>query len=910
MTVNRTSLCVIFLSVTNQTIGLVTGVIPFSVTSLGQTFLITTVVGKFFQIYDANTLHLLFVSSPETSSPITAIYSHFHHVFASWGRSVGIFKRGALVSTIVLPLSESDSSHVRDLLVFGQHLCIATEKTVYVYQLDIKSPAETKLYTSYSVPNIYGEISRLCHLPTYLNKIVLCTARSMLLFNVRTSKLIFASEEFDSPIVAVEPSPVLDTVAVATEEGLIHIYNIKQIRTLFSLSVGERISSLSFRTDGTPFLGVGTRSGDLFFYDLNTKKRAHTIRNAHSETTGGVTKLSFLNGQSIVVSCGADNLLQEFVFDPAITTTANPKSSIAISTPPRILRSRGGHSQPPSFIIFTDEEAHFILSASQDQSLWNFSLRKDSQNYEFSQRVSATANGKRVAGATGKKKHSLQDKFPEITAIDYQMNKQNQWDNILTAHKNQTFARTWSASRGIVGSHMLQTIDGGLVKSVSISGCGNFGIVGSSNGSVAVYNLQSGILRKRFPRIHTQAVTGVSIDSLNTVLVTCSLDGTMAFTNFQTGELTKRLELGSSAISLKLHRKCNLAAVSLDDLSIHVIDVTTRNCVRQLYGHSNAITSFDFSPDGRWIVSASLDHTLRTWDLPSSGCIDAVKVASSITCVQLSPNGEWLATSHVQGIGIQLWTLKSQFQKVSTRHINDDEIQTLNMPNVAGEGGATILEGAFGKEENDDEDSVRDFTSVTQLSKDLLTLSLLPKSKLNILSNLETIRERNKPNVPPKSPEKAPFFLGQMLEKSEKQEDKPEKHFCVKLASQASGDSPFTAFLRERDFDRFIDHLKGLSPSLTDLEIRSLQSYEPFTEMISFIDAITHHLKKKQDYELLQAWMSMFLKVHGDVLLQNKENTEIAHSLVAWANEEQGLFTKIDVLVKYCSGVINYIRTG
>jgi len=35
-----------------------------------------------------------------------------------------------------------------------------------------------------------------------------------------------------------------------------------------------------------------------------------------------------------------------------------------------------------------------------------------------------------------------------------------------------------------------------------------------------------------------------------------------------------------------------------------------------------------FSPDGRWVVTGSLDSTLRVWDLPSAHMIDWCRVPS------------------------------------------------------------------------------------------------------------------------------------------------------------------------------------------------------------------------------------------------------------------------------------------
>ncbi|MBQ5551397.1 MAG: hypothetical protein IIT32_10065, partial [Bacteroidales bacterium] len=36
-----------------------------------------------------------------------------------------------------------------------------------------------------------------------------------------------------------------------------------------------------------------------------------------------------------------------------------------------------------------------------------------------------------------------------------------------------------------------------------------------------------------------------------------------------------------------------------------------------LYGHTGCVASASFSPDGRYIVSASFDETVRIWNFPS-----------------------------------------------------------------------------------------------------------------------------------------------------------------------------------------------------------------------------------------------------------------------------------------------------
>ena len=51
------------------------------------------------------------------------------------------------------------------------------------------------------------------------------------------------------------------------------------------------------------------------------------------------------------------------------------------------------------------------------------------------------------------------------------------------------------------------------------------------------------------------------------------------------------------------------------------------------------------------------------------------------------------------------------------------------------------------------------FSTPPQLDGELVTLTLLPRTRWQTLLNLEVIQRRNKPKEPPKPPEKAPFFL-------------------------------------------------------------------------------------------------------------------------------------------------------
>lgn len=47
-----------------------------------------------------------------------------------------------------------------------------------------------------------------------------------------------------------------------------------------------------------------------------------------------------------------------------------------------------------------------------------------------------------------------------------------------------------------------------------------------------------------------------------------------------------------------------------------------------LSGHSNNIPYIDISPDGRYLVSVSIDETSRVWDISTGACIRRFDIGS------------------------------------------------------------------------------------------------------------------------------------------------------------------------------------------------------------------------------------------------------------------------------------------
>ncbi|GAA6078337.1 WD repeat-containing protein 36, partial [Tachysurus ichikawai] len=171
-------------------------------------------------------------------------------------------------------------------------------------------------------------------------------------------KLLFTFPGWGSAVTVLQQTPAVDVVGVGLASGQIVIHNIKFNETLmkFQQDWGP-ITALSFRTDGNAVMAAGSPVGHIGLWDLEDKKLIGQMRDAHTTAIAGLT---FLQGEPLLLTNGADNAIRVWIFDVA-------------GGEGRLLRFRMGHSAPPTKIKHYDQSGQHILSASQDGSLQSFS---------------------------------------------------------------------------------------------------------------------------------------------------------------------------------------------------------------------------------------------------------------------------------------------------------------------------------------------------------------------------------------------------------------------------------------------------------------------------------------------------------------------------------------------------------
>lgn len=721
------------------------------------------------------------------------------------------------------------------------------------------------------------------------------------------------------------------------------------------------------RSDGI-MATASIESGDITLWDLNKGgKVAGVLRGAHetsgTTTASGISGVEFLAGQPVIVSSGLDNALRSWVFDQVpftpIPRILHARSGHASSvTNLKFL---------PAATDGSEANGKWLLSAGNDRSLWGFSLRRDGQSGELSQ-GNVKHKAKKIGISLSDDTNVEDFKCPPITGMACSLNRDGGmgavggpvwtnpsstnaeeagmtgWESIVTSHHEDRYARTWFWGRKKAGRWAFETSDKKSVTSVAITACGTFALVGSAGGSIDMFNLQSGVHRQRFPpklkagqakqlklgqmsqdqlarlqKGHNDAITGIVVDNMNQSVVSTSLDGQIIFWQFITGQIQHRLKLDGAPVTVRYNPVSGLISIACDDLCIRVVDIETRRIVRELWGCVGQIYDHCFSHDGRWVVTCSMDSVVRVFDLATGHLIDAFKT-DTCTNVAFSSTGEFLATAHAGQIGINVWNNKSLFMHISSRKINEEQ-EIIDLSNVAEFQASSQLSAMA--EEDREENSISQLdgeSAMDQLDSSLLTLSLLPQSRWQTLLNLESIRKRNKPIQPPQKPKAAPFFLGSALTNGSTTtelaptETKPaanvdglEKSRISRLTSLQPVKSPLSThletFATTSTATSLITYLLSLSPSAADLDIRSLT----MQEMPIFIRALTVHLLQRRDFELVNTWMAVFLKLHGEFV---SGVDDIRLAVLDFQSAMKAEEARLSQSVGWARGVVEFLRSS
>lgn len=97
------------------------------------------------------------------------------------------------------------------------------------------------------------------------------------------------------------------------------------------------------------------------------------------------------------------------------------------------------------------------------------------------------------------------------------------------------------------------------------------------------------------------------------------------------------------ATSLALHPDNDMLAIGIWDGTVYLWDAITNQAVMILTGHSDVVSDVEWSLDGSFLVSTSVDGSIKFWDTESGFLIDEIVQSERLYTISLSPDSTQIA---------------------------------------------------------------------------------------------------------------------------------------------------------------------------------------------------------------------------------------------------------------------------
>lgn len=196
-------------------------------------------------------------------------------------------------------------------------------------------------------------------------------------------------------------------------------------------------------------------------------------------------------------------------------------------------------------------------------------------------------------------------------------------------------------------------------------------------------------------------------------------------------------------------------------------DISTHKISRRFSGHSREISDLAFSPDGRRLLSSSLDSTIRVWDMPTGRCLSWLSFEAPVLSMAMSHSGEFLSLTQAGKEGIFMYVDRSLYETVHFWREPTAPVSVADSMALADQAVNEMGEG----DDNDDEagmdilptqaqvETGAEKESKEQRGQGLITMAAVARAYWTSLFNLEAIKKRNRATAAPVAAVKAPFFL-------------------------------------------------------------------------------------------------------------------------------------------------------
>ena len=498
--------------------------------------------------------------------------------------------------------------------------------------------------------------------------IVLSSGNKIKIRNVKTGKLYSGGYHYVSNHHSVTISPDNSTILLPSEDGLIRIMETK---TLTYKNIIKGHTAAVFHVDYSPDgILIASASADK------------SIRIWNSQTGNQICK-PFLGHTDTIfyVKFSPDGKLLASVSKDRTIRVWDVKTGRMIGTP------FIGHSDAVLSVCFSPDGKH-LASASRDKTVKIWNLREEMQGVTtlkghtgivFS--VNYNKEGSRLVSASADNTIRMWDLKPNTECPILHKSFRRPIKSIALSPNGQMIAvSTVDSLLGMYnvndGSEIDMPLKGHFdqINNVEFSQDGYFLVTASNDNNARIWNIKE---KKIGPVLygHSNDVNYASFSNNGKYVVTASKDNTARLWNTEKGEqIGNWLYCGNGrpvSCAAFSHKGDRIVTVSYN--IAEVWDVKKRKKKLILFGHAKDINSVSFSPDDKYIVTASSDKTIILWNSKSGKQIfPALRGHTSSVIAEFSHDGRSIISLSLDN-KIKIWDVATgkergvQYEGAKTR---------------------------------------------------------------------------------------------------------------------------------------------------------------------------------------------------------------------------------------------------
>lgn len=231
----------------------------------------------------------------------------------------------------------------------------------------------------------------------------------------------------------------------------------------------------------------------------------------------------------------------------------------------------------------------------------------------------------------------------DVTTMDW-----NPRGDLLATGSFDGCARIWTESGSL--SHALP-LHKGTVFALKFNKAGNYILTGSEDRTTSVSNSKTGKLIRSFA-FHSGATLDVDWKD-DVTFASCSSDGKIKLCSIYQDNPIRTYEGHRDEVNcVKFDKSGTLLASCSDDYSARVWSSPQLPVVK-LEGHEKEVCTLRWDPNfngTQTLATASIDESVKLWDVDRGICTRTLsRKLGAITTIEYSPDGQFLASGSVEG---------------------------------------------------------------------------------------------------------------------------------------------------------------------------------------------------------------------------------------------------------------------